>query len=258
MRCSLNELKSQPAKQWWWCIDGDLVENTETTWLGQKACLWRAPWPVRVGSHVRRDQQSHPPLGANFLVTFSLVTLKILITWRLTTFSLWAMACWTIRFCRDLWASGFLSHDMMSQVTCHMSSALLYFLPEDPKYVLKKNSLLWKVRILINGSFYCVQVSHDWLTKSLKGQKSSLVCLKKSNCNWLEPCLQSIHFVLNDPTELQVGVPQKHVFENACSREKALDESAGQFRKILSDQKRWKSVLSEKGGGQIELVTARE
>ena len=55
-----------------------------------------------------------------------------------------------------------------------------------------------------------------------------------------------------------MGVPQKHVFENARSREKAPDKSARQFRKIVSDQKRWKSVLSEKGGGQIELVTARE
>ena len=173
----------------------------ETTWLGQKACLWRAPWPVQVGSHVRRDQQSHPPLGANFLVTFSLVTMKILITWRLTTSSLWAMACWTIRFCRDLWASGFLSHDMMSQVTCHMSSALLYFLPEDTKYVLKKNSLLWKVRILINGSFYCVQVSHDWLTKVLRGNNQAWFAWRNPTVtDWNPVCRVYILYSMTQPS----------------------------------------------------------
>ena len=30
-------------------------------------------------------------------------------TWRLITSPLWVMACWTIRFCRALWASGFLN-----------------------------------------------------------------------------------------------------------------------------------------------------
>ena len=164
------------------------------------------------------------------------------------------MACWTIRFCRALWASGFLRFTFSSQSSSQWSSLWLkpmssqhryihqhfvYSLPEDPKYVLKKNSLLRKVRILIDSSFYSVQVPHNCLKKSMLAHRNATgtdqtARLVKYTCctQWTNPAPSA-------------RLPHQDIFENARNTEKC--------RTVCEDWA-WIEKMKEKGDGQIDLV----
>ena len=132
--------------------------------------------------------------------------------------------------------------------TSPYSSEFLYSLPEDPKYILKKNSLLRKIWILINGGFYSLQVPHN----CLMCQISSLVCLQKCNWNCDRPvCKVYILYSLTQPSS-QWESHANIFFKIAKCKT---------WNECGSEQKRLKRHCSEMDGVQIEVFinfTARE